>query len=85
MFDFDGLILDTESSSFDSTSEVYREHGIELDVAAWQAIIGTSDHPHWADVLGDRLGRPVERAVWVPYRDRRKLELLAALVTGNAP
>jgi HAD superfamily hydrolase (TIGR01509 family) len=77
VFDFDGLILDTESSAFASVAEVYREHGVELDLAAWQAIIGTFDHPHWADVLGDRLGRPIERAAWIAHRDRRKLELLA--------
>lgn len=77
VFDFDGLILDTESSAFGSVAEVYREHGIVLDLASWQVVIGTSDHRHWADVLGDQLGRPIEREVWVAYRDRRKLELLA--------
>lgn len=77
VFDFDGLILDTETSAFASVAEVYAEHGLELDLVSWQAVIGTSDHPHWADVLSDQLGRPIDRDVWVPLRDRRKLALLA--------
>ena len=38
-----------------------RQHGVELDRAEWQAILGTADHPHWTDMLAARLGRPVDR------------------------
>ena len=76
VFDFDGLILDTESSAYLSTAEVFAEHGVHLDLAEWQKVIGTFDHPHWTELLANRLGEPVDRATWIPLRDRRKLELL---------
>ncbi|MGH3104386.1 MAG: HAD-IA family hydrolase [Gaiellaceae bacterium] len=41
LFDFDGLIVDTETTSFASWQEVYREHGHELPFERWAAIIGT--------------------------------------------
>ena len=42
IFDFDGLILDTEKAEFDSWCEVYREHGATLDFSDWSICIGTS-------------------------------------------
>lgn len=77
VFDFDGLILDTESSAFHSTAEIFMDHGAELDLAEWQSFIGTFDHPHWTDVLAERIGRPIETSVAMTKRDRRKLDLLA--------
>jgi HAD superfamily hydrolase (TIGR01509 family) len=41
LFDFDGLIVDTETTSLASWQEVYREHGHELPLERWAAIIGT--------------------------------------------
>ena len=41
LFDFDGLIVDTESSAFAAWSDVYREHGQELELERWSAGIGT--------------------------------------------
>jgi HAD superfamily hydrolase (TIGR01509 family) len=49
VFDFDGLICDTETSSFESAREIYAEHGVELTVAQWQTRIGT----HGRDWLAD--------------------------------
>jgi HAD superfamily hydrolase (TIGR01509 family) len=42
LFDFDGLIVDTETPSLASWQEVYREHGRELPLERWAAIIGTT-------------------------------------------
>ncbi len=77
IFDFDGLILDTESSGFHSAVEVFAAHGEVLQLATWQELIGTSNHPHWTEILATQLGRPVDRAAIEPRRTRRKLELLA--------
>lgn len=77
IFDFDGLILDTESSAFHSAVEAFAAHGTVLELSTWQAHIGTSDHPHWTEILADQLGRPVDRGSIEPERTRRKLELLA--------
>jgi HAD superfamily hydrolase (TIGR01509 family) len=40
VFDFDGLILDTESTDFQSWQEVYRAHGCELRLEVWADCVG---------------------------------------------
>ncbi len=57
LFDFDGLILDTETSEYLTVAESFADHGLELSRDEWVAIIGTADHPHWTDMLETALGR----------------------------
>lgn len=59
LFDFDGLILDTETSEFETVAEAFADHGLELSRDEWVKIIGTADHPHWTDMLETALGRPL--------------------------
>ena len=40
IFDFDGLILDTETPDYQVWQSIYREHGFELPQAEWGKIIG---------------------------------------------
>lgn len=40
LFDFDGLILDTETPEFQTWQSIYREHGFELPHDEWGKIIG---------------------------------------------
>ena len=40
IFDFDGLILDTETPEVDVWQDIYREHGHELPVDEWAKTIG---------------------------------------------
>ena len=68
VFDFDGLILDTEWSAFSTAAEVWSEHGIELDLAVWQDIVGTAEHVHWSEMLEADLGRPIDRDTVIPAR-----------------
>ena len=42
LFDFDGLILDTETPDYVVWQSIYREHGFELPQEKWGSIIGTS-------------------------------------------
>jgi HAD superfamily hydrolase (TIGR01509 family) len=79
VFDFDGLILDTETCTYETTAGIFAEHGQTLDLAWWHSIIGSADHPHWSEVLADRLGRPVDRAALVAQREGRRLRVLDAL------
>jgi putative hydrolase of the HAD superfamily len=79
VFDFDGLILDTETCTYETTAGIFAEHGQTLDLAWWHSIIGTAHHPHWSEVLADRLGRPVDRAALVARREVHRLELLRTL------
>ena len=42
LFDFDGLILDTETPIFQAWQEMYRKYGEELILADWAEILGKS-------------------------------------------
>lgn len=44
IFDFDGLILDTETPEFVCWQNMYREHGFELPLEKWGSIIGGNGH-----------------------------------------
>ena len=40
IFDFDGVILDTETPDFETWQEVFRDHGSELERSVWTGLIG---------------------------------------------
>src|SRR5258708_22351391 len=40
IFDFDGVIVDTETLDYELWREFYAEHGLELDVALWLSRVG---------------------------------------------
>ena len=40
IFDFDGLILDTETPEYLAWQNMYQEHGFELPLAEWGKIVG---------------------------------------------
>ena len=43
IFDFDGLILDTETPEFEVWRDVYREFGQDLSIETWGQIVGGMD------------------------------------------
>jgi HAD superfamily hydrolase (TIGR01509 family) len=43
VFDFDGLILDTEVPVYEAWQEIYDEHGHALSFEKWATCIGTAD------------------------------------------
>jgi putative hydrolase of the HAD superfamily len=64
VFDFDGLILDTETPSYEAFREVYKEYGVELKLDTYAQCIGTSDegfNPY--TYLSECLGRVIEKDV----------------------
>lgn len=78
VFDFDGLILDTEEPVYQSWLEVYEAHGQELPFARWVQIVGSSTtgfHPQHH--LEERLGRPLPKEV-LDRRIGRRTELVLA-------
>ncbi len=57
VFDFDGLIVDTEGPIFEVWQRIYREHHQELPRDRWLTIIGTASGSFDPVVdLGERLG-----------------------------
>ena len=62
VFDFDGLILDTEAPDFAIWREVYADHGCELSLDLWAQGIGTRAGVFDAAAqLEVQLGRPLDR------------------------
>ena len=45
LFDFDGLLLDTELASRAGWQLLYREHGHELPTDLWATLVGTTHAP----------------------------------------
>ncbi|HLZ57578.1 MAG TPA: HAD-IA family hydrolase [Ktedonosporobacter sp.] len=81
IFDFDGLILDTEEPDFLSWQETYQFYGGELKLATWLPFIGagtTSIPFDIYDHLEKQIGRELDRAEVRRRRRRRYAELLAA-------
>jgi HAD superfamily hydrolase (TIGR01509 family) len=78
VFDFDGLILDTEEPVYRSWLEVYEAHGEELPFERWVQIVGsttTGFHPQHH--LEERLGRSLPKEV-LDRRIGRRTELVLA-------
>ena len=47
IFDFDGLILDTETPEFVCWQNMYREHGFEFPNEKWGMVIGGNDYSNF--------------------------------------
>jgi HAD superfamily hydrolase (TIGR01509 family) len=62
IFDFDGLILDTELPDFEAWQEMFIEHGTTLPLSAWTPLIGTASAFDLYDYLEQQAGRPIDRA-----------------------
>jgi HAD superfamily hydrolase (TIGR01509 family) len=63
IFDFDGLILDTELPEFYTWQETYQEHGCILPFEEWAKAIGTVDAFDPYAHLETQIGRALDREV----------------------
>ena len=81
IFDFDGLIVDTETPDFQSWQETYQAYGASISFAEWARWIGTMGTFDPYDYLEEQLGHPVDRAAVRARRRARFDELMA----GKAP
>lgn len=75
IFDFDGLMVDTEWPAFTAWSEIYREHGQTLDLKEWVACVGAT-YASFDPVarLAELTGRTFEREALTQDKERRKQE-----------
>jgi HAD superfamily hydrolase (TIGR01509 family) len=77
IFDFDGLILDTEGPVYQSWSELYAEFNLELPFSTWSIFIGTMEVPYGPyDLLEEQLGRLVDRQVLEQKRQKYEDSLI---------
>lgn len=82
LFDFDGLLVDTESPTYTSWRDTYAEFGVDLALEDYLPAVGTGSATSSADGGFDAIahlerltGKRVDRAVVVERRSQRKLEL----------
>jgi HAD superfamily hydrolase (TIGR01509 family) len=77
LFDFDGLILDTETASRGGWEWLYREHGFDLPQEKWATLIGTIGAP-WEPMrhLEELVGEPLDAEALNERRRAHELSLL---------
>ncbi len=80
IFDFDGLIIDTELPIFQAWSELYETYGCQLSLDKWVTIIGTAygDFDP-AQELERQLGYKLDWSEIEPVRQQRELELIYSM------
>ena len=79
IFDFDGLIVDTESPALESWQEIFREYGQELSLDRWALNVGRSET---LDVVGDLqqlVGRTLDTEALKAQRRARHIQMIEAL------
>jgi HAD superfamily hydrolase (TIGR01509 family) len=84
IFDFDGLILDTETPDFLAWQQVYRTYGAALSFEEWAIGIGTIGAFDPVANLEARLGHTVDRAAADAARRERYYAMIAeeAVIPG---
>jgi len=81
LFDFDGVIVNTEVPTFQSWRDIYAEYGIDLALDDWLPAVGSGSSTSGAfDAVAhlERLtGTPIDRDAVIARRTQRKAELYA--------
>ena len=75
IFDFDGLIVDTETPWFELVRSAYRRHHYELRSEVWRRFVGTDRHPfeHLQQLVGPAFDFAAERAALIAKDTRSEL------------
>ena len=77
VFDFDGLILDTETTDYESWRAMYRAYGVELPLSKWLPIIGDSTQDFTIEqYLVELTGEEIDRAELRKRQRALHLEML---------
>ncbi|HEY2209639.1 MAG TPA: HAD-IA family hydrolase [Gaiellaceae bacterium] len=78
LFDFDGLIIDTELASRAGWELLYRDHGHELPPDLWATVVGT--YGAWDPMahLEELVGEPLEREALNERRYAHEIALIEA-------
>ncbi len=80
IFDFDGLIIDTEWAAFEAWSAIYREHGQVLPLELWVLCVG-SGYGMFDPVvhLGQLTGESLDRQALIHDKEQRKKQQASLL------
>ena len=79
IFDFDGVIIDTETPDYETWREVFNSHGVELERSWWSRFIGGSgEGMDVCQELEKLTGRRVDCTRLRQQRRQRYLEIVGA-------
>ena len=77
VFDFDGLIVDSETPEFEAHRQIFAEHGVKLSVEEWRGEVGIwSATRDWFAKLGEITGRPVDTVALHEEKRRRFWQII---------
>ena len=79
VFDFDGLIVDTEWCEYISIAEQFERYGQSYAVEHFQQFVGTAWPTGWTQELIDAAGEPLDPVLLHAARRLRRDELLNAM------
>ncbi len=79
VFDFDGLIADTEWPEYQAVASLFDDHGLDYPPEHWVDCIGSISAPDWQSQLEQRVGRSIDRSALDDERRRRNRVLLEGL------
>ncbi|WP_449539222.1 HAD family hydrolase [Ferdinandcohnia sp. Marseille-Q9671] len=71
IFDFDGLIYDTETNEYNVLNEIFQEHGSELPLSVWGKVIGTQAGFNAFLYLEEQIGKKVDQDQLTKIRRQR--------------
>lgn len=72
VFDFDGLVFDSETHEYAVIRDIFREHGAELPLEVWGTCVGTHSGAFDAHAyLEECVGRPLDRDAIARLRRER--------------
>jgi putative hydrolase of the HAD superfamily len=78
LFDFDGLIIDTETASRAGWAWLYEEHGHELPDDKWRTVVGTTGAWNPMAHLEELVGAPLDRDTLNERRYAHEISLIEA-------
>ena len=82
IFDFDGLIMDTETATYEAWRAIYSDHGQTLTMETWAQCVGSDFGPYDPmSELEKLLGHKLD---WEPIHQERRARVMAILTAYDA-
>jgi HAD superfamily hydrolase (TIGR01509 family) len=76
VFDFDGVIIDSETPEFEAHRQIFANHGLDLTTEEWCACVGLWQAINWFDVLTSRGATTLSREAFLTDKRRIAREVL---------
>jgi HAD superfamily hydrolase (TIGR01509 family) len=71
-FDFDGLIVDTETPAYRAWGEIFERYGASLPMSEWIKAVGTFNGFDPAQYLGQQIGQKLDSKALFAEKEARK-------------